>query len=110
LASPDGRSIAVDSNTLATLTVNLTSVNAQTTNRFTSRLETYQYLVNGDAGTVTGGVTSWTSLTSGSPSPRRLNTSFSNGVLSFTVTGEASTTIQWAAHMEMVRIYTEEGA
>ena len=110
LASPDGRSIAVDSNTLATLTVNLTSVNAQTTNRFTSRLETYQFLVNGDAGTVTGGVTNWTSLTSGSPSTRRLNTSFSNGVLSFTVTGEASTTIQWAAHMEMVRIYTEEGA
>ena len=110
ITSPDGRTIAVDANTLATLTINLTSANAQTTNRFTSRLETYQFLVNGDAGTLTGGVTNWTSLTSGSPATRRLTASISSGVLSFTVAGEASTTIQWVADVQMVRMYTQDGS
>lgn len=110
LASPDGRSMLVDSNTLASGVVHLSSVTAQTTGRFTSKMETWRFLANGHAGTVTLSATGGTSLTSGSPGTRRITGSLSNSVLTISVTGEASTVIQWTAQIEMVRMYTQEGA
>ena len=111
LASPDGRSIAVDSNTLAAGVIHVSSTNAQATNRFTSRMETFRFLANGHAGTVSISATSGTQIDSGSPTgTRRLTAAISGGVLTISANGEASTVIQWAAQVEMVRIYTQEGA
>ena len=110
LASPDGRSIAVDSNTLASGVIHVSSANAQTTNRFTSRMETFRFLADGHAGTVSIAATSGTQVDSGSPGTRRLTAALSGGVLTISANGIASTTIQWAAQVEMVRIYTQEGA
>jgi hypothetical protein len=106
LSTPRGTSIYVDENTLATGTIDVSSVTAQTTGRFTSRLETFQFLANGHAGTISIGITNWSALTSGSPGTRRLTGALSNGVLTISATGEASTTIQWTARVNMVRIYT----
>ena len=106
LSTPRGTSIYVDENTLATGTIDVSSVTAQTTGRFTSRLETFQFLANGHAGTINISLTNWSALTSGSPGTRRLTGSLSNGVLTISANGEASTTIQWTARVNMVRIYT----
>ena len=106
MTSPNGTDILVDGNTLASGVVYLSSVTAQTTGRFTSKMETYRFLANGHAGTVTISATSGTSVTSGSPGTRRLSASLSGGVLTISANGTASTVIQWVAHVEMVRIFT----
>ena len=106
LTSPNGTDILVDGNTLASGTIYLSSVTAQTTGRFTSRLETYQFLANGHAGTVNISATNWATIDSGSPGTRRLTASLSGGVLTISANGQASTVIQWVAHVDMVRLFT----
>lgn len=106
LSTPNGVNILVDGNTLATGTIDVSSVTAQTSGRFTSRLDTYQFLANGHAGTVSLSATNWTPLTSGSPATRRITGALSNGVLTISANGQASTVIQWTAQVQMVRIFT----
>ncbi len=107
LTTPSGTSISVDGNTLASGVVSLSSVTAQTSGRFTSRFETFRFLANGHAGTVSISATSGTRLDSGTPgTERRLTAAISNGVLTISASGEASTVIQWTAQVQMVRIYT----
>ena len=106
LSTPNGVNILVDGNTLATGTIDVSSVTAQTSGRFTSRLDTYQFLANGHAGTVSLSATNWTPITSGSPATRRITGALSNGVLTISANGEASTVIQWTAQVQMVRIFT----
>jgi hypothetical protein len=109
LSSPDGRTIQVDSNTLASGVIHVSCANAQATDRFESKMETFRFLANGHAGTVTISATSGTSESSGSPGTRRLTAAIANGILTISANGDASTTIQWIAHVEMVRIYTQAG-
>ena len=107
LSTPNGVNILVDGNTLASGVIYLSSATAQTSGRFTSRMETFRFLANGHAGTVSISATSGTQIDSGTPgSPRRLTAAISNGVLTISANGEASTVIQWTAQVQMVRIFT----
>jgi hypothetical protein len=72
---------------------------------YTTKFETWRFLANGNAETVTVSETNGTELDYGSPGLRRLTASMSGGVLSFAVTGEADEIINWTLKVEMVRMY-----
>jgi len=97
----------VDENTIATgvMRVNTTTVGGTSGTAFDSSFETWRFLANGRAGTVTFSKTSGTSLTSGSPGTRNPSATISGGVLTFQVTGLADTIINWTLEVEMVRMY-----
>ena len=105
--APGGAPITVPDNTVAFGVIRSTSttVGGSSGVAFTSLFDTWRFLANGRAGTVTISETSGESLSSGSPGARRLNATLSNGVLQITATGEANTIINWTLSVEMVRMY-----
>ena len=105
--APLGTDIQVDENTIATglVRVATTTVGGTAGTAFESSFETWRFLANGRAGTVTFTKTSGTTLTSGSPGTRNPSASISGGVLTFQVTGLADTIINWTLEVEMVRMY-----
>jgi len=104
---PLGSVIKVDKNTIATglVRVATTTVGGTSGTAFESKFETWRFLANGRAETVTFTLTSGTTLSSGSPGTRAPSASISGGVLTFQVTGEADTIINWTMEVEMVRMY-----
>lgn len=107
LTAPNGTTIAVGENTIAAgvMRINSTTVGGTAGTAFTSKFETWRFLANGRAGTVSFSATSGTALTSGSPGQRRGSASLTDGVLTFSVTGESNQIINWGVKVEMVRIY-----
>jgi len=107
VSAPKGAAINVDENTIATgvVRVNSTTVGGSAGTAFTSKFETWRFLADGRAGTVSYSATSGTTFTSGSPGTRRSTASLSDGQLIFNVIGEANQIINWALKVEMVRIY-----
>lgn len=105
--APLGTDIQVDENTIATglVRVATATVGGTAGTAFESSFETWRFLANGRAGTVTFTKTSGTTLTSGSPGTRNPSASISGGVLTFQVTGLADTIINWTLEVEMVRMY-----
>ena len=104
---PLGSVIKVDKNTIATglMRVATTTVGGTSGTAFESKFETWRFLANGRAETVTFNRTSGTTLSSGSPGTRAPSASISGGELTFQVTGEADTIINWTLEVEMVRMY-----
>ena len=107
LTAPNGTTIAVGENTIAAgvMRINSTTVGGTAGTAFTSKFETWRFLANGRAGTVSFSATSGTALTSGSPGQRRGTASLTDGVLTFSVIGESNQIINWGVKVEMVRIY-----
>lgn len=105
--APKGTVITVDENTIATgvMRVNTTTVGGTAGTAFTSSFETWRFLANGRAGSVTFTATTGTLLTSGTAGTRDPRASISNGVLTFQVVGLANQIINWTLKVEMVRIY-----
>ena len=105
--APLGTDIQVDENTIASgvMRVNTTTVGGTSGTAFDSSFETWRFLANGRAGTVTFSKTSGTTLTSGSPGTRNPSATISGGVLTFQVTGLTDTIINWTLEVEMVRMY-----
>lgn len=105
--APKGTVITVDENTIATgvMRVNTTTVGGTSGSAFTSSFETWRFLANGRAGSVTFTATTGTLLTSGTAGTRDPRASISNGVLTFQVVGLANQIINWTLKVEMVRIY-----
>ena len=99
--------ITVDENTIATgvMRVNTTTVGGTAGTAFTSSFETWRFLANGRAGSVSFSKTSGTLLTSGTPGTRDPRASIADGVLTFQVVGLANQIINWTLKVEMVRIY-----
>ena len=106
-SAPGGVPIAVADDTVAVGVVRITSVTVGGSSGvpYTTKFETWRFLANGGAATVTVSETNGTELDYGSPGLRRLTASMSGGVLSFAVTGEADEIINWTLKVEMVRIY-----
>ena len=106
-SAPGGVPIAVADDTVAVGVVRITSVTVGGSSGvpYTTKFETWRFLANGGAATVTVSETSGTELDYGSPGLRRLTASMSGGVLSFAVTGEADEIINWTLKVEMVRMY-----
>jgi hypothetical protein len=102
-----GTIITVNADTIATglMRVNTTTVGGTSGTAFDSSFETWRFLANGRAGTVSFSKTSGTTLTSGSPGTRNPSASISGGVLTFQVTGLANTIINWSLEVEMLRMY-----
>ena len=102
-----GTTITVNADTIATglMRVNTTTVGGTSGTAFDSSFETWRFLANGRAGTVSFSKTSGTTLTSGSPGTRNPSASISGGVLTFQVTGLANTIINWSLEVEMLRMY-----
>ena len=105
--APKGTVITVDENTIATgvMRVNTTTVGGTSGTAFTSSFETWRFLANGRAGSVSFSKTSGTLLTSGTPGTRDPRASIADGVLTFQVVGLANQIINWTLKVEMVRIY-----
>ena len=105
--APKGTVITVDENTIATgvMRVNTTTVGGTAGTAFTSSFETWRFLANGRAGSVTFSATTGTLLTSGTAGTRDPRASISNGVLTFQVVGLSNQIINWTLKVEMVRIY-----
>jgi hypothetical protein len=105
--APKGTVITVDENTIATgvMRVNTTTVGGTAGTAFTSSFETWRFLANGRAGSVTFTATTGTLLTSGTAGTRDPRASIANGVLTFQVVGLANQIINWTLKVEMVRIY-----
>ena len=106
-SAPGGVPIAVADDTVAVGVVRITSVTVGGSSGvpYTTKFETWRFLANGGAATVTVSETNGTELDYGSPGLRRLTASMSGGVLSFAVTGEADEIINWTLKVEMVRMY-----
>ena len=106
-SAPGGVPITVGDDTVAVGVVRITSVTVGGSSGvpYTTKFETWRFLANGGAATVTVSETSGTELDYGSPGLRRLTASMSGGVLSFAVTGEADEIINWTLKVEMVRMY-----
>ena len=106
-SAPNGVPIQVADNTVAVGVVRITSVTVGGSSGvpYTTKFETWRFLANGNAETVTVSETNGTELDYGSPGLRRLTASMSGGVLSFAVTGEADEIINWTLKVEMVRMY-----
>jgi len=106
-SAPGGVPIAVADDTVAVGVVRITSVTVGGSSGvpYTTKFETWRFLANGGAATVTVSETNGTELDYGSPGLRRLTASMSSGVLSFAVTGEADEIINWTLKVEMVRMY-----
>ena len=102
----NGAVIQVDSDTIATGTVKVATATVGGTSgtAFESSFETWRFLANGRAETVTFTKTSGTTLTSGSPGTRNPSATISGGVLSFQVTGLSNTIINWTLEVDMVRM------
>jgi hypothetical protein len=102
-----GTTITVNADTIATglMRVNTTTVGGTSGTAFDSSFETWRFLANGRAGTVSFSKTSGTTLTSGSPGTRNPSATISGGVLTFQVTGLANTIINWSLDVEMLRMY-----
>ena len=105
--APGGAPITVPDNTVAFGVIRSTSttVGGSSGVAFTSLFDTWRFLANGRAGTVTLTETSGESLSSGSPGARRLTASLSSGVLHIYASGEADKIINWTLSVEMVRMY-----
>ena len=105
--APLGTNIQVGPDTIATgvIRVNTTTVGGTAGTAFESSFETWRFLANGRAETVTFSKTSGTTLTSGSPGTRNPSASISGGILTFQVTGLADTIINWTLEVEMLRMY-----
>ena len=105
--APRGTIITVDENTIATgvMRVNTTTVGGTSGTAFTSSFETWRFLANGRAGSVTFSATTGTLLTSGTAGTRDPRASISNDVLTFQVVGLSNQIINWTLKVEMVRIY-----
>jgi hypothetical protein len=106
-SAPNGVPIQVADNTVAVGVVRITSVTVGGTSGvpYTTKFETWRFLANGNAETVTVSETSGTELDYGSPGLRRLTASMADGILSFQVAGEADEIINWTLSVEMVRMY-----
>jgi len=105
--APGGAPITVPDNTVAFGVIRSTSttVGGSAGVAFTSLFDTWRFLANGRAGTVTLSETSGESLSSGSPGARRLTASLSGGVLHIYASGEANKIINWTLSVEMIRMY-----
>jgi hypothetical protein len=105
--APGGAPITVPDNTVAFGVIRSTSttVGGSAGVAFTSLFNTWRFLANGRAGTVTLSETSGESLSSGSPGARRLTASLSGGVLHIYASGEADKIINWTLSVEMIRMY-----
>ena len=105
--APGGAPITVPDNTVAFGVIRSTSttVGGSAGVAFTSLFDTWRFLANGRAGTVTLSETSGESLSSGSPGARRLTASLSGGVLHIYASGEADKIINWTLSVEMIRMY-----
>ena len=105
--APNGVPIQVADNTVAVGVVRITSVTVGGSSgvAYTTKFETWRFLANGNDESVTVLETNGTELSFGSPGLRRLTAAMADGVLSFTVTGEADEIINWTLSVEMVRIY-----
>lgn len=105
--APGGAPITVPDNTVAFGVIRSTSttVGGSAGVAFTSLFDTWRFLANGRAGTVTLSETSGESLSSGSPGARRLTASLSDGVLHIYASGEADKIINWTLSVEMIRMY-----
>lgn len=106
-SAPNGVPIQVADNTVAVGVVRITSVTVGGTSGvpYTTKFETWRFLANGNAETVTVTETNGTELDYGSPGLRRLTASMADGILSFQVSGEADEIINWTLSVEMQRIY-----
>jgi hypothetical protein len=106
-SAPNGVPIQVADNTVAVGVVRITSVTVGGSSGvpYTTKFETWRFLANGNAETVTVSETSGTELDYGSPGLRRLTASMADGILSFQVAGEADEIINWTLSVEMVRMY-----
>jgi hypothetical protein len=104
---PLGTTIQVGSDTIATgvMRVNTTTVGGTSGTAFESSFETWRFLANGRAETVTFSKTSGTTLTSGSPGTRNPSATISGGILTFQVTGITDEIINWTLEVEMLRMY-----
>ena len=105
--APGGTDILVPDNTIAVGVVRVisTTVGGSAGTAFTSRFETWRFLANGRAGTVTFSQTSGETITSGSPGSRTPRATFSGGVLTFSVQGMTNKIVNWTLAVEMVRMY-----
>ncbi|MGA0397700.1 MAG: hypothetical protein ACO3O3_11115, partial [Ilumatobacteraceae bacterium] len=105
--APGGAPITVPDNTVAFGVIRSTSttVGGSAGVAFTSLFDTWRFLANGRAGTVTLTETSGESLSSGTPGARRLTASLSGGVLHIYASGEANKIINWTLSVEMIRMY-----
>ena len=104
---PLGTTIQVGPDTIATglMRVNTTTVGGTSGTAFESSFETWRFLANGRAETVTFSKTSGTTLTSGSPGTRNPSATISGGILTFQVTGLTDEIINWTLEVEMLRMY-----
>jgi hypothetical protein len=104
---PLGTDIQVGPDTIATgvIRVNTTTVGGTSGTAFESSFETWRFLANGRAETVTFSKTSGTTLTSGSPGTRNPSATISGGILTFQVTGIIDEIINWTLEVEMLRMY-----
>jgi hypothetical protein len=105
--APGGVPISVPDNVIAVGVIRSTSttVGGSAGVAFTTLFDTWRFLANGRAGTVTLTETSGESLSSGTPGARRLTAALTSGVLHIYASGEADEIINWSLSVEMQRIY-----
>ena len=105
--APFGAPITIGPDTLGVGVVRVisTTVGGSSGVAFTSKFETWRFLANGRAGTVTVSETAGEDMSYGMPGTRRLGASLTDGVLAFNVTGQADQIINWTLSVEMVRMY-----
>ena len=105
--APGGVPISVPDNVIAVGVIRSTSttVGGSAGVAFTTLFDTWRFLANGRAGTVTLTETSGESLSSGTPGARRLTAALTSGVLHIYASGEVDEIINWSLSVEMQRIY-----
>lgn len=110
--APFGAPIIIGPDTLGVGVVRVvsTTVGGTAGVAFTSKFETWRFLANGRAGTVSISETAGEDIVSGSPGTRRLQATLIDNVLAFNVTGEANQIINWTLSVEMIRMYATNEA